>query len=121
MEPSLGERVRSLFSATQPATADVVEVTQLPPATDGRTYRYEVVVRLPDSTDEAPDEDTVRMIGDEVLAATDDLDIPEEAMPDEVYVQIYAPDRDTDAGACGTAHWLADGGYESVESRPYMF
>lgn len=113
--------IRSLLDRVRSDTAHVEEVNQLPAGTGGRTYRYEIVVRLADSVDSAPSEGEVREIADTIRSEIDDIDGPDWEGADELWIQVYAPGRDTDAGACGTAHWLADGGYETVETRDYMF
>ena len=115
-------------------SARVVEVNKLPPAADGRTFRAEVVLRLSKRYDGPPDESDVRAVADELLAEIEEItrEIVAEAEdeagdeeewdgPDELYIQLYAPGRDTDAGACGTAHWLDGRGYEEIAVRPYFF
>ncbi|QRV14221.1 hypothetical protein JMJ58_14895 [Haloterrigena salifodinae] len=110
--------MRSLLPGSD--TAHVVDAKQLPPAPDGRQYRYEVVVQLDDAVDSAPSDDDVREIADAVLEAIAEIDDPDWPGADELYIQIYGPDRELDAGACGTAHWVA-GDYESIETRSYFF
>ena len=102
-------------------TARVVDAEQLPPSSDGREYRYEITLQLAASVESAPTEDEIREIGDGVLEAIDEIDHPDWPGADELYVQVYGPDQDTDAGACGSAHWLTAEGYKSIEARPYSF
>ena len=118
---TLIDRARRWIESIGGDTARVEEVNPLPPSPDGRTLRFEIVVRLPSSLDEPPDESTVREYADELRSRIESIDEPEWEGADELYIQFYAPGRATDAGACGTAHWLSEDGYEKIEARPFFF
>ena len=116
------ERVlRRIGQSADSVSARVVDTTQLPPSPDGRTYRYEAALRLDESVTSPPDESGVRELADGIRSELEEIDDPEWEGVDELWIQVYGPDRELDGGSCGTAHWLAVEGYERVETREYMF
>lgn len=118
----LSEKLRDLLQRPR-GKARIVNIEQLPPAADGRQYRYEVSMKLDDSVESAPTDDEMHEIADGVLDRVKDIDDPEWPGANEIYIQVYSPDMEVGAGACGTAHWTALGGTESIEvsTRDYMF
>ena len=122
---NIRDKIGQWADAAWSKTARVESVNELPPAADGRTFRYEVIMRLSKDLAETPTESELREFADGLLdeiAELDDTEAPDEwDGPDELYIQFYAAGRDTDAGACGTVHWVEGDGYENVESRPYFF
>lgn len=118
----LREKVRDVLQQPR-GEARIVNIEQLPPATDGRQYRYSIDMKLDDSVDSPPTGDEMCEIAEPIIDRAKDIDHPDWPGANELYIQVYSPNIEVGAGACGTAHWTSVDGSETldVSTREYMF